>query len=126
MKKSVATASFSRDFSKYRKAEVELIESAVSEFNESYENGELRDFIDEQITELRSDLAAIDILESEKAGETIEEQYAAMSLCNQWVTNNIVPAPFSTHIALILWMHGRHEGRRVLRSVIAEQKKSVF
>lgn len=126
MKKSVATASFSRDFSKYRKAEVELIESVVAEFTDSFEDGQLHDFIDQQITELRSDLAAIDILESEKAGESIEEQHAAMSLCNQWVSNNIVPAPFATHIALILWMHGRHEGRRVLRSVVAEQKRSVY
>lgn len=123
MKKSVATAAFSRDFSQFKQAKDELIKEVVDQFSDSLDHERLEDFFYAQIEELRECLSAIDSIESERAGESFDEQEAAAGLCSNWVNNNLVNANDYTLIALTLWLNGTDRGKILLHEADEEELK---
>jgi hypothetical protein len=123
MKKSVATAAFSRDFSQFKSTKNDLINEILAEFSDSLDHELLEDFFYAQIDDLRESLSAIDSIESERAGESPEEQEAAMGLCNNWVNNNLVNANDYTMVALTLWLHGPRHGKQMMHDADEEERK---
>lgn len=121
MKKSIATTSFSKDFSIYKTKNEQIISGLLVDLSDSLDKELLEDFFNEQIDDLRSDMSAMDANEAEKHGETEQEIKDAKLLCNTWVNNNLINASDATLIALVLWMHGLREGKRKIEQAIAKE-----